>query len=232
MLETAESYLKKYLENVPLFCSLNDEHLGILYNAGNVKEFNKNITIFHQGSPGDTFYVIVSGRVKITLLSEDGKEIILSILKEGDFFGEMSIFDNEIRSANAIVIENAVMFVLNRNRFQKLIATNSDIVGKIIKEICARLRCADQKIGSLAFLNVYGRVIWLLQQFAHEQGQKTKKGIRMLNAPTHQEIASMVGASRETVTRVIKLLKDNMTIIYYHDREIILKELTNISSFT
>ncbi len=231
MFEATESCLKKYLENVPLFCNLNNENLGIIYKAGSVKKFNKNITIFHQGSSGDTFYVVVSGRVKITLLSEDGKEIILSILKEGDFFGEMSILDNEIRSANAIVIEDAVLFFLSRNQFQKLIVTNSDIVGKIIKEICARLRSADQKIGSLAFLNVYGRVIWLLQQFAHEQGQKTEKGIRMLNAPTHQEIASMVGASRETVTRVIKLLKDNMTVIYYQDREVVLKELPDVSSF-
>ncbi len=232
MIETNESSIKKYLENVPLFCSLNNEHLGLLYKAGNVKQFKKNFTIFHQSSSGDTFFVVVSGRVKITLLSEDGKEIILSILKEGDFFGEMSILDNEIRSANAIVIEDAVMFFLNRSQFQKLIATNSDIVGKIIKEICARLRSADQKIGSLAFLNVYGRVIWLLQQFAHEQGQKTKKGIRMLNAPTHQEIASMVGASRETVTRVIKLLKDNRTIINYQDREVLMKDLPYTSTFT
>ncbi len=231
MSETTESSLRKYLVNVPLFRSLDNEHLGLLYKAGGIKEFNKNVTIFNQGSLGDTFYIVVSGRVKITLLSEDGKEVIFSILKEGDFFGEMSILDSDIRSANAIVIEDAVMFFLNRNQFQKLIATNSNIIGKIIKEICTRLRGADQKIGSLAFLNVYGRVISLLQQFAHEQGQKTKKGIKILNAPTHQEIAGMVGASRETVTRVVKLLKDNKTIINYQDREIILKALPNVSSF-
>lgn len=232
MLEATESSLIKNLGNVPLFCSLNDEQLGLLCKVGNIKEYNKDFIIFNQGSIGEKFFIVVSGRVKITLLNEDGKEIILSILKGGDFFGEMSILESGIRSANAIVIENAVMFILNINQFQKLIANNSDIIGKVIKEVCARLRNADQKIGSLAFLNVYGRVISLLQQFAHEQGQKTKKGIRILNAPTHQEIAGMVGASRETVTRVIKLLKDNRTIINYQDREIMMRDLPYVSAFT
>ncbi len=232
MLEATESSLIKKLGNVPLFCSLSDEQLGLLCKVGNIKKYNKEFILFNQGSIGDEFFIIVSGRVKITLLNEDGKEIILSILKGGDFFGEMSILEGGIRSANAIVIENAVMFILNINQFQKLIVNNSDIIGKVIKEVCARLRNADQKIGSLAFLNVYGRVISLLQQFAHEQGQKTKKGIRILNAPTHQEIAGMVGASRETVTRVIKLLKDNRTIINYQDREIMMRDLPYVSAFT
>jgi CRP-like cAMP-binding protein len=224
---TIELDLKRSIGNVPLFHGLDIGQLDILYDKGEVKSYNRDDVIFHQGEHGNTFYVVVTGRVKITLLKGDGKEIVLSILKRGDFFGEMSLFGNEIRSASAIVMENTTLFLLKRDQFQKLITSNSDILQRIFKEICERLRRADEKIGGLAFLDVYGRAIRLLQQLAHEQGQKTEKGIKVYNAPTHQEIAGLVGASRETITRVIKMLKENNTIISYKERELILREVTH-----
>ncbi len=220
------SHLIQYLKNVPLFFNLKNEHLDILYKTGRVIKYNKDYVIFYQGNSGDVFYVVVSGSVKITLKNDEGKEIILSILKEGDFFGEMTLFDNQPRSANAIAMEKLTLFVLKREQFQKLITTNSDILQRVFKEISLRLRHANEKIGSLAFLDVYGRVIRLLEQLANEHGDKTEKGIQVFNVPTHQEIAGLVGASRETITRVIKLLKANQTIISYKGRELILREVT------
>ncbi|MBM4055020.1 MAG: Crp/Fnr family transcriptional regulator [Planctomycetes bacterium] len=219
--------LYAHLKNVPLFNSLTNEQLKILFEAGITKNFPKERIIVYQHDPGDTFYIVVTGKVKITLLNEDGKEIVLSLLKEGDFFGEMSLLDNETRSASAVAIENTTLFLLTRIQFHKLIATYSDILTKIFKEICARLRHANEKIESLAFLDVYGRTIRLLQQLAHDQGEKTKNGIEISHAPTHKEIASMVGASRETITRIIKVLKENHTLVSYKGRKVILREHTN-----
>jgi CRP/FNR family transcriptional regulator/CRP/FNR family cyclic AMP-dependent transcriptional regulator len=221
------SYLGKYLETVPLFRNLDSEQLVILSGTGSVKTFNKNYSIFFQSDLGDTFYIVLSGRIKITLLNEDGKEIILSVLKEGDFFGEMSLLDNEIRSASAIVVEEAQLFFMRRSRFLGLITNNSQILIKILEEIGTRLRGADEKIGNLAFLDVYGRTVRLLQQLADSQGRKTKRGIEILNVPTHQEIASMVGATRETVSRIFKMLRTNNTLIYSKDKKVLLRELSS-----
>ncbi len=221
------SHLSKYLVTVPLFRNLDSEHLAILCDTGSVKSFNKSYSIFFQGDSGDTFYIVLSGRVKITLLNEDGKEIILSVLKEGDFFGEMSLLDNEIRSASAIVVEEAQLFFLRRDRFISLITNNSEILIKILQEIGTRLRVADEKIGNFAFLDVYGRTVRLLQKFADEQGKWTDKGIEVVNIPTHQEIASMVGATRETVSRIFKMLRTNNTIIYNRDKTVLLRDLSS-----
>ena len=158
------------------------------------------------------------------LLNEDGKEIVLSVLKGGDFFGELSLLDNAPRSANVIIVEDTSLFSLTRTQFYQLISARPDILRKVLKEICTRLRDADEKIGSLAFLDVYGRTIRILQQMAHDQGIKTRHGIEIFNAPTHQELSNMVGASREAITRIIKILKENRNLVSYKGRRLILRE--------
>jgi CRP-like cAMP-binding protein len=105
-----------------------------------------------------------------------------------------------------------------------LIIARPEILGKVLKEICSRLRNTNEKIGSLAFLDVYGRTIRILQQLAHDQGLKTKNGIEILQAPTHQELSSMVGASREAITRIIRILKENRNLVSYKGRRLILRE--------
>ena len=222
-----ETNIYLHLKNVPLFNNLTNEQLKILFGAGITKRFPKDRLIFYQHDPGDTFYIVVTGKVKITLLNEDGKEIVLSLLKEGGFFGEMSLLDNQTRSASAVSVEDTTLFLLTRNQFHKLISNHPGLLTKIFNEICARLRHANEKIESLAFLDVYGRTIRLLQQLAHEQGEKTKAGIEISHAPTHKEIASIVGASRETITRIIKVLKDNHTLVSYKGRKVILREHTS-----
>ena len=162
-------YVNKHLNKVPLFSNLTDRQLGMLYTAGIIKQFAKGCTIVKQNDPGNTFYIVISGCAKVTLLHEDGKEIVLSILKKEDFFGELSLLDDEPRSANVIIMEDAVLFLLTRIQFHQLIIARPEILGKVLKEICFRLRNANEKIGSLAFLDVYGRTIRILQQLAHDQ---------------------------------------------------------------
>ena len=216
--------LKTHLKDVPLFSNMNDAQLAALARTGDIRRFAKGQIIVNQSSPGNTFYIVISGQVKVALLHEDGREIVLSHLSEGSFFGELSLLDNDPRSASVIAAEDAALFILTRKQFYQLITANPRIVEKIIKEICTRLRCADEKINSLAFLDVYGRTLMALQQLAHEQGINTKHGIEISHAPTHQELSGMVGTSRETITRIITVLKKNKTLVMYKGRKLILRK--------
>jgi len=216
--------LNGWLKDVPLFSNMNDDQLAVLAQTGVIKRFAKGQLIVHQSSPGNTFYIVISGHVKVALLHDDGKEIVLSLLSEGNFFGELSLLDNDPRSASVIAAEDATLFILTRKQFYQLITSNHGILEKVIKEICTRLRRADEKINSLAFLDVYGRTLMALQQLAHDQGIKTRNGIEIVNAPTHQELSCMVGASREAITRIIKLLLENKNLVSYKRRKVVLRE--------
>ena len=224
MNETKEIQLKMYLKGVPLFCNLNEGQISVLSRIGVIRTFKKGRVIVYQNDPGDSLYIVVSGLVKVTLLNEDGREIVLSILTKGDFFGELALLDNEPRSANVIAVEDTGLFLITRVQFYQLIETHPHILRKVLKEICARLRHADEKIESLAFLDVYGRTVRTLQQLAHDHGIETKDGIEILHAPTHQELSCMVGTTRETITRIITVLKKNKTLVSYKGRKFILKE--------
>ncbi|KXK32346.1 MAG: transcriptional regulator of Crp/Fnr family protein [Candidatus Brocadia sinica] len=226
MNEVKKFDLTTRLKNVPLFSSFSDKQLDMLSKVGIIKSLRKDCTIVYQNGPGDSFYIVLSGRVKVTILNENGKEIVLSILQAGDFFGELSLLDNAPRSASVIAVEDTSLFLLTRNRFCQLITDHTDIVKIILREICIRLRNANGKIESFAFLDVYGRTIRVLQQLAHNQGIKTGNSITILNAPSHQELSSMVGTSRETITRIIKILKKNKTLISYKGRKIVLSGIT------
>ncbi len=222
-----EIYFNTQLKSVPLFSNLSNRQLDILYKAGVIKKFTRGDVIVYQDNPGDTFYIVVSGRVKVTLLNEDGKEIVLSILKGGDFFGELSLLDDEPRSASVLAVEDATLFLLTQRQFHQLITAYPNMLRKVLREICARLRRADEKIESLAFLDVYGRTFAVLQQLAHDQGSKTEHGIEILHAPTHEELSRMVGASREAITRIIKVLRKNRSLISYKGRKVVLKANLN-----
>jgi len=217
-------YLATQLKNVPLFGDLSGSQLVALVNAGIVKHYAKGSFIVRQSDTGNTLYIVVSGQAKVVLLNPDGKEIVLSLLKEGDFFGELSLLDDEPRSASVVVLKDSTLFLLTRVQFYKLITTHAGILKKVLKEIVNRLRIADEKIAGLAFLDVYGRTIQVLRQLANERGRKTENGIEITNAPTHQELASMVGASREAITRITKVLKKNKNLVSYRDGKAVLRQ--------
>ncbi len=191
------------LRKINIFSHLRDREVDKLLEVVEEKDFTKDSVILTQDDLGDTLFIIVRGKVKIVLLSEEGKEIILSTLREGDFFGEMSLLDGEPRSASVIALEDSSLLIIKREEFLKQIRKSPEIALRIMVEMSKRLRQADEKIGSLALLDVYGRVAQALLQLAKSEGEKTKKGVVIKKRPTHQEIANMVGISRETVSRVL-----------------------------
>ena len=219
------------LKRIPLFSSLKDDELEAIYKLSYIRKCAKDSVILLENEEGSTLFIIISGKVKVTIFSESGKEVIFSILNEGDFFGDMSLMDGKPRSATVISIEDSELRLLRRNDFIKLVEEHPGIALKFLEELTTRLRKADERIESLAILDVTGRVAGILLQLADERGEKTDNGVVIKSRPTHQELANMVGTTRETVTRVLKQLENkkyiNMTgkDLQIFDPEVFKKEL-------
>ncbi len=194
------------LRQIPIFSKLGDEELKTISDTAIRKKYSKESIIVHEEDEGNSLMFILSGRVKVVLLSEGGKEIILSILGDGDFFGEMSLLDGEPRSATVIAMKDSTMLVIQRNDFLKQLKQNPTIATGVLSEMSRRIRRADQRIGNLILLDVFGRVARFLLDLAKREGVRYDDGILIERRPTQQDIASMIGASRETVSRVLNEL--------------------------
>jgi len=202
------------LRKVPLFSSLKDEELEAINLVSIVKKYPKDMIILLADEEGDTLFVIIKGKVKITSFSEAGKEVIFSIMGEGDFFGDMSLLDGKPRSASVVSIEDSELCLLRRNDFNRLVEKHPGIALKLLKELTSRLRKADERIESLALLDVSGRIAGILLQIAEESGKRAPDGgVIIQSRPTHQELANMVGTTRETVTRILNQMEHNNYIV-------------------
>jgi len=191
------------LRNVPLFSMLSEGQLQLLTRVLSRKAYPKNSTIIAAGDPTDAMYIVVSGRLKVVMSDKEGQEVILAILNQGEFFGEMGLIAQAPRSATVTTIEPCELLTITRADFNKCLQGNFDLTMNVIRGLVKRLREADKKIGSLALMDVYGRVARLLLEMAETiDGQKviTKK-------LTKRDIAKMIGASREMVSRVMKELQ-------------------------
>ena len=188
---------------VPLFSGLADEDLDSLIKVASRRTYPKEGVVFFENDIGEAMFLILSGRVKVTILSDDGREIILAVLSDGDFFGEMSLLDNEPRSATAIALTETEMVVLHQKDFLSILEKRPRVPIDLLSVLSARLRKANQQIGNLALHDVYGRVARILLEMASEQGSRQADGRVAFRRPTHQEIANMIGATRETVSRMI-----------------------------
>lgn len=202
-----------HLEKVSIFSNLPADRLKDLAARMQQREFPAGTVIVDQESPGDSLFTIIKGRVKVVLFGDCGREMILSILREGQIFGEMSLLDNQPRSASVITLEPTSLMVLERSAFQRHIDSHPETSMAILEEMCRRLRQADQIIGNLALLDVYGRLARLLRDLAEKDGESTPEGIMIRERPTQQDIASMVGSSRETVSRALNDLAKRGLII-------------------
>ena len=208
-----------FLRQIPLFASLKDEEIEAIFKLSVTKKCSKDTIILLEDEEGDTLFVILKGKVKVTTFSESGKEVIFSILNEGDFFGDMSLLDGKPRSATVISVEESELRLIRRSDFSKLLETHPGIALKLFEELTSRLRKADERIESLALLDVTGRIAGILLQLADERGEKSDESILIKSRPTHQELANMVGTTRETVTRVLKQL-ENKKYIYMEGKDL------------
>ncbi len=195
--------LAPVLRRVPLFAELSEAEIARLGDIARDRSYPKNSVILFEDDPGDSLYVVVTGLVKVVLIGEDGREVILSVLKEGDFFGEMSLIDDQPRSAHVIAMEDSNLVVLRREDFQHRLREAPSISLGMLRALSRRLREADEKIGGLVLLDVNGRVAKLLLTMADEND-----GVHITRRVTHHTIAQMVGSSRETVSRTMRDLAE------------------------
>ena len=191
------------LKRIPLFKDCSEEELGALGGMLQKREFSKDGTILQRDEPGDALFVIVKGKVKVVLYGETGREIILSILQDGDFFGEMALVDGSTRSASVVAQTSSQLLVLKRQDFINQVMQKPEIGLKVLTEMSSRLREADEKIGTLALYDVYGRLARLLIHLAEREGEEKEDGVLIAKRPTHQDLAAMIGTSRETVSRAL-----------------------------
>jgi len=207
---TSSPYGKETLESlraIPLFSSVNDEDLETLASLLIERRFPNNKTIVEEGLPGDYMYVILDGRVKVTKLSGDGREKILEMLGTGDFFGEMALLDPAPRVASVKALSETRILALARNDFLSVLRRSPDLAMAVIQELTRRLRHVDEQASALSFQRVEERTKGVLVRLARPEQAGSEAGRYATPALTHQQIADMIGTSRETVTRVIKGLK-------------------------
>ncbi len=196
-----------------LFAELDDRELETVAALAKARKYAKDDVVMHADENGDVFCIIREGHVKVTMISPEGKEIILSMLGPGDFFGEMSLLDDEPRSATVVATDNLVVWTIWRSDFLQLLQHNFTITRKVLSELSSRLRNAANRIESLATMDVYGRLARFFLDLAKEQGKELENGYVAVIRPTHQAIANTIGTSRETVSRLIHdLMEQNLLL--------------------
>jgi CRP/FNR family cyclic AMP-dependent transcriptional regulator len=192
------------LKAVPFFTRLNDRELDVVRSVATEKTYPKNAVVLTEGEMGDSLYMIQSGKVKVFIGDEDGREIILKILGPGDFFGEMSMIDKQPRSASVTTIEASMFLVLAHAGFERCVEEAPRIGTMVMQILAQRVREADRKIGTLALMDVYGRVASTLLELSVYNNGKLMVGEKL----SQQDLANMVGASREMVNRILKDLSE------------------------
>jgi CRP-like cAMP-binding protein len=193
------------LRKIPLFAGVGEDDLDEVASHLIERRFPKGATIVEEGTPGDYMYVIREGRVKVTKLSDDGREKILQMLGEGAFFGEMALLDQAPRSATVKTLSPVRLLALSRVDFLSVLRRSPDLSMAVIQELTRRLRETDEQASSLSFQRVKDRTRGLLRR----SSLPSEDGRRITQPLTHQQIADMIGTSRETVTRVVKELKQD-----------------------
>ncbi|MDP6532447.1 MAG: Crp/Fnr family transcriptional regulator [Candidatus Marinimicrobia bacterium] len=199
----------EFLQSVPIFSDLSDETLKKISGKMVSRSYDKGQMILLEDSAGETFFVMTSGSVKVTRLSDDGREVILAILGEGDFFGEMSLLDGEGRSANIVSIDDSEVLTLTRADFLEILESFPKIAISFLEELARRLRKSDQQIESLSLADADKRIGMVVVRLAEELGTIKQGNVSIKNFPYQQDIANMAGTSRETVSRTLSVLEDN-----------------------
>lgn len=202
------------------FPKLSPEQLKLVSSYGVTRKYAKNTILVSEEDPSDMFYVILKGQVKAFVSDENGKEALLNILGQGEYFGEIAIIDAAPRSASIMTLEPCQMAVVAKGEFERCLAEHPDIALGLIRSLVKRIRALTEQVKGLALLDVYGRIVHTLTSLAKEQNGQLVIEQRL----THQDIANMVGASREMVSRILKDLQTD-GYLRIEDKQIIIAKI-------
>jgi len=207
------SQAPQLLSEIELFSELNESELQEVAAHAQVRKVANDTTIFYEGDPADAVYVVVNGRVKVVTTSSDGKEFILTVLGAGQVFGEMGLLEAAPRSAAVVTITEVELMTIKRDDFDRLIETRPTISRKLMAILSRRLRRANSKMESLAYMDVAGRLARYLLDMALDHGQRLGNGWVVVKRPTHSDIAHSIGTSRETVSRLINEFEEGFGLV-------------------
>ncbi|NDD26954.1 MAG: Crp/Fnr family transcriptional regulator [Proteobacteria bacterium] len=209
---TPDSVICDMLKRVPLFSVLSDREIRDLTAIGSTRRIRRDELIFLQGDPGQHFFIILEGRIRIFLQDARGREVILAVLGREDFFGEMSLFDGQCRSASAQAQQETRVYCIGHEDFNHFLERTPAVSLKMLRYLSERLRHADAIIENLALLSVKGRLARLLADWGEKDG-RSADGKTVFRLPMPKtEIAQMLGTSRETVSRMMSELHDEGVI--------------------
>ncbi len=188
------------LTQVPLFSGLSDAEIQSVLSHATKKTVTKNTIIISEGDQSASLYVILSGKVKVFLQDDEGKEVVLNYHEAGEYFGELALIDDAPRSASVMTVEKSTFLVISKEEFKQMLSNHPDVAFSLVKGLVLRLRLLTENVKDLALTDVYGRVVKLLSGLAKPQAGK---GV-ITDGPTQQDIANRVGASREMVGRILR----------------------------
>ncbi len=223
---TSDSYtneLVNSLRKIAMFTHTNPESLREIVKNANKLTYNKNTVVVTEGDKANSLFLVLEGKVKVYLSDERGKEVLINILGAGDYFGELSLIDEEPRSATVKTIEKCTFLIVSKIAFEKLIDKLPNLTSNILLAMCKRIRSLTHNVKSLALLDVYGRIVETL----YELGKVENGQLIIENRLTQQELAERVGSSREMVSRILRELLIGGYIVYDKKTLIILKKLPN-----
>lgn len=201
------------LRDVPLFSGLTDNDLEHLAEVVHKKGLAKGQQLFQQGDPGDEFLVIIEGSVKVELTNADGKELTLAILRSKQFLGELSLLDDFPRSASVVTLEDTKFLSIHKRDFHRLVDQYPRMALPMMRQLTRRVRILTDDIASMAFMDSFTRVARKLVGLAQDMGQQSPDGKITIPQPlTHQELANLVGTTRETVTKILNEMKEKNLI--------------------
>ena len=191
------------LRRTPLFATLDQDSSASLRASMSEIELARGEVLFHEGDPGDSLYVVLRGKVKLGRTSGDGRENLVAVLGPGEMFGELSLFDPGPRSAGATALVDSTLLGLGQDELTPWLATRPDVARALLRSIARRLRRTNDSMSDLVFSDVPGRVAKALLDLSARFGTASEDGIHVAHDMTQEELAQLVGASRETVNKAL-----------------------------
>jgi CRP/FNR family cyclic AMP-dependent transcriptional regulator len=213
--------LSGVLTRLPMFARLTPETTALLEAGVQKRSFRRGEVIFHKGDPGSSMYIILEGQVRIVLPSDNGEEALLGVLDSGDFFGELSLIDGQPRSATIMTSEPTDTAVLHRDAFLKVIHSSPAIAIDMLRILAHRLRDTDEFVQDAVFLDVPGRLAKKLLELSEAYGDARPDGTVIGLRLTQSELATMVGATRESVNKHLRAYRSRGIIDVSRQRIII-----------
>jgi CRP-like cAMP-binding protein len=204
---------------IPLFAGLRQPELEVLAQRVRQRRYREGEAIFHRDDPGAALYVILNGRVKIHNEGPDGSDVLITVISAGEFFGELSLLDGSERSADATTLEPTEMLMLTRAELEQAIERHPRIALNMLASLATRVRQSTSSIETLSSLDVQGRVARKLLDLSEKHGEPVPTGLRINVRLTQSELAGLVGASRESVNKVIGYYRRRGYLDYDTDKQ-------------